>query len=195
MKLASAYQSLLLAAVCSVTMVNAWAGVTYDYTGLPFASGIDAGRHVEASVTFVDGVVGLTGIATATSVESWSIEVSGLPATPIDSSTGFTLSGWPLWFKFSAGAIIDWQMLSAPQAAANSTEIYTTKGAPYGGILTTADVYRIGTALQGTLSSAPGTWTAAAVPEAPSHLLLLAGLCAVGASAARRSRIAEQRAV
>ena len=193
MKLTSAYRSLLIAAMCSVPVVNARAGVTYNYTGLPFASGIDAGRHVKASVTFVDGVVGLTGIATGTSVESWSIEVSGLPATHIDSATGFTLHSWPLWFKFSDGAIINWQMLGAPQAAANSTEIYTTKKSPYGAILATADVHRIGTGLQGVLSSAPGTWTAAPVPEVPSLLLFLTGLCAVGALTARRSRNAGQR--
>ena len=193
MKLIAAYRSLLLAALCSVPVVNAWAGVTYNYTGLPFISGIDAGRHVKASVTFVDGVAGLTGIATGRSVESWSIEVSGLPATHIDSATGFTLASWPLWFKFSSGAIINWQMLGAPQAAANSTEIYTTMKSPYGAILATADVHRIGTGLQGVLSSAPGTWTAAAVPEVPSLLLFLTGLCAVSASTIRRRRSARER--
>jgi hypothetical protein len=183
----------LAAAIGGLTIsLSATAAVTFNYTGNPFdlgESSTDLGRHVTATVTFEDSVLGYTGLVDASRVLTWAIRVAEIPDSEMGSATGAVVDDWPLYFVFENGAISEWQVLARP-APVGVPEIYTTRNSPYDGILPTGDnYYPASYAVDGHNAyneATPGVWAVVAVPESGTYALMLAGLALLGAASRHR---------
>ena len=183
------FQTALFLLALAAASANA-TNVTFNYTGNQFnpaaSSADNLGRHLSASVTFLDSVQNLTGEVDGSAIVAWSIEVAGVPATHVDSSTGANNADWPLWFKFLDGNIVGWQLLAQQSLSQFFPEIYTTSQSPYARIAPTADFYvkDVNSSSIAYIQDLPGTWSPVPLPAGFS---LLTSSLIVIAIALRRS--------
>jgi hypothetical protein len=184
---------LLILAIGTIPLQFALADVTYNYTGNPF-TGVDttpgfAGDHLIASVTFLDSVIGFTGVANAPSVLSWSIQVAEVPTTRIDSSFGSLSTIWPPFFSFENGTITSWQLLAAPNPFDQFPELYTTHNTNFPSINPTADYYisdHFANNVGSVLNNA-GSWSPVTVPLPSSLVAMLSSFLIIGMTVRRKN--------
>ncbi len=160
-------RSLMAASAVALTAYGtSHAAIVFNYTGNAFEPPLSqslVGGRVSATVSFVDSVAGYTGVVDASSVLSRAIRLNGVAGTELNSLSNSTDVRWPLWFRFSSGAITGWQLLAHPNPTTSLPEIYTTRDTPFTNIVPTADYYIVSGTVFGQCIANPGIWSP--VPE------------------------------